>query len=56
MDSVTDITFLILYFFNSWFATGKINHFTKMGILSAAPETATDNYLYLPVILKAFGG
>ena len=37
------------------FATGKISHFTQMGILSAAPEAATDKYIYLPVILKAFG-
>jgi len=41
---------------DDWFATGKINHFTYMGILSAAPEAASDSYLYLPIILKGFGG
>lgn len=39
---------------SDWFVTGKIDHFTKMGVLSAAPTE--DNYIYLPIILRDFGG
>ena len=36
-----------------WFVTGKINHFTQMGILSTH---TSDNNIYLPLLLKAKEG
>jgi hypothetical protein len=35
------------------FATGKIGHFTQMGVLSAPPTG--DYYIYLPIVVKNFG-
>ncbi|MDY7076666.1 MAG: hypothetical protein SXV54_07035 [Chloroflexota bacterium] len=37
------------------FATGKINHFSRMGVMSAPPPTA-DHNIYLPLVLKSFEG
>jgi hypothetical protein len=35
------------------FATGKIGHFTQMGVLSAPPTG--DYYIYLPIVIQNFG-
>jgi len=37
-----------------WFFTGKVNHFTKMGIMS--PPAGGENAIYLPLVLKSYGG
>lgn len=38
------------------FITGQIDHFSKMGVLSTTPTAAEDNYIYLPIVIKNYGG
>jgi hypothetical protein len=39
---------------DDWFVTGKTDHFTRIGVRGA--EEAGDNMIYLPVVLRSYGG